>query len=129
MSECELWTGTITQDGYGQIKIAGRSEQAHRHAYRQHHGDIPADHDIHHTCGEKRCVNPKHLTPITRSEHATLHRAFEVAWQAKAAQTHCKQGHEFTPENTYRRSSGGRACRACQRIKDQRRRTRRRTTA
>src|SRR5438445_11701273 len=29
--------------------------------------------------------------------------------------THCKRGHEFTPENTGRFRSGGRYCRACKR--------------
>jgi hypothetical protein len=32
-----------------------------------------------------------------------------------ASKTHCKQGHEFTPENTYTSPSGGRRCRQCQR--------------
>jgi hypothetical protein len=61
MSECELWTGTITQDGYGQIKITGRSEQAHRHAYRQHHGDIPADHDHPHAANPPSVQPPQPL--------------------------------------------------------------------
>lgn len=34
-----------------------------------------------------------------------------------AAKTHCKRGHEFTPENTRLRPSGGRTCRACHRAK------------
>lgn len=33
------------------------------------------------------------------------------SWQAR--KTHCKNGHEFTPENTYIRPKGGRKCRAC----------------
>lgn len=32
-----------------------------------------------------------------------------------AKRTHCKNGHEFTPANTWRRKSGARGCRACQR--------------
>lgn len=32
---------------------------------------------------------------------------------ANAAKTHCKQGHEYTPENTGRRLNGQRWCRAC----------------
>lgn len=32
-----------------------------------------------------------------------------------AKRTHCANGHEFTPENTWRRKSGARGCRACQR--------------
>ena len=31
----------------------------------------------------------------------------------KARQTHCLHGHEFSPENTYRKSNGTRACREC----------------
>jgi ribosomal protein S27AE len=39
------------------------------------------------------------------------HHAFDAEHQAA---THCGKGHEFTPENTYRRPSDGhRACRAC----------------
>lgn len=30
-----------------------------------------------------------------------------------ARKTHCKHGHEFSPENTYITKSGGRACRTC----------------
>ena len=30
--------------------------------------------------------------------------------------SHCKNGHEFTPENTFRLKGGGRGCRACARI-------------
>jgi hypothetical protein len=30
-----------------------------------------------------------------------------------AAKTHCKHGHEFTPENTVARRDGRRRCRAC----------------
>ena len=33
-----------------------------------------------------------------------------------ASKTHCKRNHEFTPENTFRQSGGGRGCRTCRRI-------------
>lgn len=40
----------------------------------------------------------------------------------KKKQTHCKHGHEFTPENTIvRRKDGGRACRECRRRHDRNR--------
>lgn len=32
-----------------------------------------------------------------------------------ARRTHCSKGHEFTPDNTYRRPTGRRACRECRR--------------
>lgn len=41
--------------------------------------------------------------------------------------THCVNGHEFTPENTYERPTGGRDCRAC--LAEAQRRHRRSETA
>lgn len=32
---------------------------------------------------------------------------------AHSKKTHCSEGHEYTPENTYTRSNGARACRIC----------------
>jgi hypothetical protein len=37
----------------------------------------------------------------------------------QASQTHCKHGHEFTPENTIARTGGGRGCRTGKRIHSQ----------
>lgn len=39
--------------------------------------------------------------------------AREKAWAKKRSQTHCKRGHEFTPENTYIDKRGCRCCRQC----------------
>jgi hypothetical protein len=41
---------------------------------------------------------------------------------AKAKQTHCIHGHEFTPENTIVRPNGTRQCRECRRAYDRTRR-------
>jgi hypothetical protein len=58
-------------------------------------------------------VNPDHLEPV--SHRLNMDRAV-------AARTHCKYGHEFTPENTYNRrnAKGGisRACRTCRRSQE-----------
>lgn len=40
---------------------------------------------------------------------------------AKSIQTHCINGHEFTAENTGRRTNGNRFCRECHRIHDRNR--------
>ena len=41
---------------------------------------------------------------------------------AKAKQTHCKHGHEFTADNTIIKSNGMRQCRECRRAYDRKRR-------
>lgn len=99
--ECWLWTGE-TWKGYG--KFGGG--QAHRVIYQRVVGPVPDGLELDHTCRVPTCVNPAHLEPVTRAEN--MRRRSE-------AQTHCKRGHEFTPENTYRPKGGSRHCRACNR--------------
>ncbi len=44
---------------------------------------------------------------------ANLLSARERAWANRRTQTHCKRGHEFTPENTRLDKRGCRVCRQC----------------
>lgn len=37
-----------------------------------------------------------------------------------ARKTHCKRGHEFTPDNIYWRKTGGRQCKACANLRSRR---------
>ncbi|MFC8732197.1 hypothetical protein ACFT5B_07045 [Luteimicrobium sp. NPDC057192] len=45
------------------------------------------------------------------SRHGSTEKRDGSDWQR--AKTHCPNGHEYTPENTYRFADGRRRCRAC----------------
>lgn len=60
--ECWLWIAAIDRDGYGQMKVGGVQEKAHRLAWQFSNGtDIPDNMIILHTCDNPSCCNPAHL--------------------------------------------------------------------
>lgn len=76
-------------------------------------GPPPAGMEIRHLDGGRANANLKNLAYGTRSENAYDRVAHGNHFQAE--KTHCPQGHEYTPENTYRRPGcSSRYCRACQ---------------
>lgn len=111
---CWLWKGATNGDGrYGMVGGRGKGlEQAHRVAYEMAHGAIPDGLVIDHLCRTTLCVNPDHLEPVTQAENI-MRGVAPTALNAR--KTHCKRGHEFTPENTYVMTNGGRTCRTCAR--------------
>ena len=86
---------------------------SHRFAYEYFVGPIPDGMQIHHLCGNTSCCNPLHLTPVTPRENVMLSNGVTAQ---NARKTHCKRGHEFTPENI-RWMKNGRACRECERLR------------
>lgn len=108
-TSCREWAGCVDHKrGYGYV--AGTT--AHRVIYSCLVGDIPEGKVIHHKCNNRACVNPAHLEHRGRGENALLGN--HMAWQRKA-QTRCKRGHEFTPENTGVNAKGCRYCKTCNR--------------
>jgi hypothetical protein len=114
---CWRWTGNRDKQGYARFQIASyRSGTAHRWGYEHFVGKVPEGLELDHLCNRVWCVNPKHLEPVTRAEN--MRRRYALL-------THCVNGHEFTPENTYFRSGGQyRDCRACGRDRQRRYRER-----
>lgn len=103
---CWEWTGSRLRSGYGTCNVEGIKTVAHRAQFWLVFGRIERGHEIHHKCHNPACINPDHLESLSVNEHARIGQ--------KALQTHCKHGHEFTPQNTYRKvSNGTRVCRAC----------------
>lgn len=62
---CWLWERGVDSSGYGVVKRSGRSLALHRLSYELHVGPIPDGTVIHHTCFQRSCWNPEHLTPVT----------------------------------------------------------------
>lgn len=66
---CLLWTGAPESSGYGRVNVDGRSEFAHRYAYRRVFGEIPKGLLIDHICHTPACVNVDHLRTVTHQEN------------------------------------------------------------
>jgi len=112
---CWLWTAGLMLRGYARFSWDGRTGLAHRYAYEHYVAPIPADMEIDHICRNRFCVNPDHLDVVTARENTRRGRS---PASVNAAKTHCKNGHEFTPENTYivndsRKARPARVCRTC----------------
>ena len=116
---CWEWISSKNTQGYGQFRLNGKLPVAHRVAYELFRGDIPQELQLDHLCRNPCCVNPFHLEAVTCKENINrgltghgIHAKGESHYNSK--KTHCKNGHEFTPENTiYRKKESGRMCRIC----------------
>jgi hypothetical protein len=109
VSGCWLWRGWRGgKKHYAYLGFCGHQVVAHRFLFELLVGPVPDGLDLHHECEVPHCVNPDHLKILTKLQHKDRHRRIA---------THCKRGHELTPENTYSHGDN-RACRLCRAERD-----------
>lgn len=124
--ECWAWAGAKTPEGYGTIRNErGKTEKAHRVAWRLHVGEIPKGGGHHgmcvlHRCDNPWCVNPAHLFLGSNRDNAIDRqskgrtKSLELGPKKNAARPTCPHGHPVNDANTGRRRTGSRYCRVCQ---------------
>jgi hypothetical protein len=112
---CLIWTSTQHR-GYGWFK----HRRAHK-VYWEHKNKqfVPPGKELAHECKTKLCV--LHVRPLTHEENL-------VEDSGKERQTHCFNGHEMTPENTYVQPGrpSNRVCKKCRRERERERDRRKR---
>lgn len=94
--------------------IGGQDQLLVLWTYESLIGPWPGRMEPHHTCENRWCVNPWHIEPLTKTEHARLHGG-----SAERAKTHCPKGHPYNGSNLMVERNGNRRCRTC---KNERRR-------
>ena len=93
--DCLVWTRSLSHGQYGNLQFNGRIWAAHRLFYALLVAAIPDGHHLHHVCGNKACVRPEHVLPVTPKQHSEVDRFYGTKHR-----THCPSGHAYTPENT-----------------------------
>lgn len=70
-NECWEWLASRNNAGYGKMAIdnKGKLEYSHRLSYQMYKGEIPQGLVVMHSCDNKGCVNPNHLSVGTHKDN------------------------------------------------------------
>jgi hypothetical protein len=113
---CWLFQGCVNAHGYGQVSgDDGQSRLTHRVVWEFFEGAVPDGLELDHLCRVTACCNPGHLEPVTHAENIARGEWLDAGGGYWRSQTHCKNDHEYTLENTHTRPDGRRRCRTCDR--------------
>lgn len=104
---CKIWTGALNSSGYPVVREGNKIVLAHRKAL-----GYTGDQTVHHTCGNKRCVNPAHLTVKPHAENAGDTK--------ESRKEKCKFGHDLSDAYASRDGEGRvhRQCRTCKLLRE-----------
>lgn len=67
--DCTLWPFSVNSRGYGQLGVNGVSTSVHVLACERAHGPRPEGMQVAHSCGVRRCLNPRHVRWATPAEN------------------------------------------------------------
>ena len=105
---CWNWIGAINEKGYGLFRFNGKTSKAHRVSYILTFGGIDDNMVMDHLCRNRKCVNPKHLDPVTQKENIGRGLSGKVN-NSQSRKTHCPKGHEYSGVSKI----GTRICHKC----------------
>lgn len=106
----ELNTTTFP-NGYSRVSVEGVYHMAHRISAELYLKNFDAMLNVLHKCDNPTCWNPEHLFQGTQKDN--LLDCSNKKRHHNSIKTHCKYGHEYTPENTYIGKRGNRICKSC----------------
>lgn len=67
--DCIEHGGSVQNNGYGQVRRNGKLWLAHRWAALLAHGPCPPGQVVRHSCSNRLCVNPAHLSYGTQGDN------------------------------------------------------------
>jgi hypothetical protein len=82
-TDCWVWIGALSDEGYGDFRLPGRTVRAHRASFLWRFGEIPEETPFldHVDCIGRFCVNPLHLEPVDNTENTRRGRGIGAAQQ------------------------------------------------